>query len=349
LLNLSLCCISIVLVLLEIYMSVSDLINIQRNSINMFFDKLDPTIIEEITLKIIEKNKAGNVIYWSGVGKSYNVALHSADMLKSMGFASFAIKPIEALHGDIGAIKNGDLIFVFSKSGNTQELLPFMAHLNKLDIEVYGIFCNSNAMLTKYCHRVIILPCGEELDNGFDLVPTTSIVSFVLFCNLIVCYFLKVQNVNIYEYAKNHPSGNIGLRVWSTVGDIMYPIDDICVIKESTTLLECMMAMTTKRTGYAIVVGDTSDNILIGIVSDGDIRRYLTRNETHPTIDLNVSIMPLINIHPTTILDTSWLRDAIELISKNRELSIGMPVINNKGQFVGFIDNKLLVKWGAIF
>lgn len=330
-------------------MSILDLINIQKNSVNHFFDKLDPLIIEEITFKIIEKNKAGNVIYWSGVGKSYNIALHSADMLKSMGFTSFAIKPIEALHGDIGAIKSGDLIFIFSKSGNTQELLPFMTHLNKLDVEVYGIFCNSNAMLTKYCRRVIVLPCGQELDNGFDLVPTTSIVSFVLFCNLIVCYFLKVKNVNIYEYAKNHPSGNIGLRVWSTVSDIMYPIDDVCIIKQSTTLLECMMAMTSKRTGYAIIVDDISNNILIGIISDGDIRRYLTQSTQNTTIDLNISILPLVNTQPTTILDTSWLRDAIEMIRKNGGLSIGMPVVNNNGQFVGFIDNKLLVKWGTIF
>lgn len=325
---------------------IASLIAMQRSSVNLFFDRLDPNIIEMITHKMIEKNNTKNIIYWSGVGKSYNVAVHSADMLKSMGFASFPIKPIEALHGDIGAVKPGDMILIFSKSGNTQELLSFMAHLNKMDVEIYGIFCNPNAKLGKYCHQIIVLPCGEELDNGFDLVPTTSIISFILFCNLIVCYFLKNQNVNIYEYGKNHPSGNIGQRVWSTVADIMYVIDDICIIKESTTLLECMMAMTSKRTGYAIIVSDESDDLLKGIISDGDIRRHLTEKSD---IDLNVPVLPLVNSHPITVKDTTWLRDVNEMVNKNKALSIGIPVVNDSGKFVGFIDNKLLVKWGNIF
>jgi arabinose-5-phosphate isomerase len=327
---------------------VVELLVKQKKEIDLFFNELDVTIIEDIVDIMIQKKNDGKAIYWSGVGKSYNIALHSADMLKSMGFMSFALKPMEALHGDIGVLRPGDMIFIYSKSGNTQELTSFMMHLNKIGVDVYGVFCNNNAKLAKYCNTVVVLPCGKELDNDFDLVPTTSIISFILFCNLIVSYFLKSQNINIYQYGKNHPSGNIGQRVWLTVKDIMYKLNDVCIVQENITLLDCMMKMTSKRTGYAIILDQQDNNDkMFGILSDGDIRRYLTTNNKE--VDLNTSINPLVNRTPTRVNQDEKLRNVIEKINQNKSLSVGIPVVDDTGNFVGFIDNKLLMEFGNVF
>lgn len=325
---------------------ILEILEKQRQAVNVFFDNLNTSDIGHVMEKMIEKRNNGNVIYWTGVGKSYNVASHSADMLKSMGFTSFSLKPVEALHGDMGALNKGDMILVYSKSGNTQELVPFMIHLNKIDVEIYGIFCNAKAKLGKYCHKVITLPCGKELDNDFDLVPTTSIISFILFVNILVSYYLKSQQIDIFQYGKNHPSGNIGKRIWFTVKDIMYNVEDVCVIGSDAKLMECMLQMTSYRAGYIVVVNDDK---IKGILSDGDIRRYLTDNNDNKKVDLNVPVNLLINTEPTTINQNERIMDIIEIINNNKELSIGMPVVDDNGKFVGFIDNKLLVKYANIF
>lgn len=324
---------------------VLELLHKQRSAIDVFFDNIDASIIESMMDKLIEKRQAGKVIYWSGVGKSYNIASHSADMIKSMGFTSFPLKPVEALHGDMGALNDGDIVIIYSKSGNTQELMSFMMHLNKMDVEVYGVFCNEKAKLAKYCDRTIILPCGKELDNDFDLVPTTSILVFILFVNLLVSYYLKSQQVNIFQYGKNHPSGNIGQRIWFVVKDIMYNLDDICIIKPSTKLVDCMLSMTGCRTGYAIIV-DKDENI-VGIVSDGDIRRHLTQKTDN--VDLNILVDELMNKCPTTICQDTRVIDMMETVNNNKALSVGMPVVDHNNKFVGYIDNKILVRYGSIF
>jgi arabinose-5-phosphate isomerase len=321
-----------------------ELIQKQKESMNIFFENIDPQVIESFTRKIIEINKRKNIVYWSGVGKSLNIASHSADMVKSMGITSFMINPIEALHGDMGVIRDGDLIIIYSKSGNTQELIPFMMHLTKLNIEIYGIFCNPNAKLSKYCTNTIILPCGKELDNDFDLVPTTSISVFIMFINLVIGYYLKVNQIDIFQYGKNHPLGNIGKRIWLSAKDIMYTKDDVCIIEPGKSLIDCMVEMTSCRTGYAIMIKDSE---IIGIISDGDIRRYITNNRDN--LGLNIDVSVCLNKHPTTINSNTRVIDIVEMVNKNLALSVGIPIVDDDEHFVGYIDNKILMKYNNIF
>ena len=160
--------------------------------------------------------------------------------------------------------------------------------------------------------------------------------------------------MRFFQYGKNHPSGNIGQRIWLTVKDIMYQPEDICIINSTAKLLDCMLQMTNYRSGYAIVIDEEK---IIGILSDGDIRRYLTNNvhdsgqdgKIHKEVDLNISIRVLLNTAPTTINQDERIMDIIEKINNNKSLSIGMPVVDDKHKLVGFIYNKLLVKYGNIF
>jgi arabinose-5-phosphate isomerase len=323
---------------------VLELIQKQKESMNIFFENIDPQVIESFTNKIIEINQKKNIVYWSGVGKSLNIASHSADMLKSMGVTTFMINPIEALHGDMGVLRDGDLIVIYSKSGNTQELIPFLMHLTKLNVEIYGVFCNLNAKLSKYCTKTIVLPCGKELDNDFDLVPTTSISVFTMFINLVIGYYLKVNQIDVFQYGKNHPLGNIGKRIWLSAKDIMYTKDDVCIIEPGKTILDCMLEMTSCRTGYAIMILDSE---IIGIISDGDIRRYITLNRND--LNLNVDVSGCLNKHPKTININTKVADIVEMINESLALSVGIPVVDDDNNFVGYIDNKILMRYSNIF
>lgn len=324
-----------------------------QTEINTILQNIDTHKLQNFVEMSIEVNSRGNVIYWTGVGKSYNMANHTADMLKSIGFRSFAIRPIEALHGDMGSIKPGDIVVAFSKSGNTSELRPFMMYLNKNNIDIYGIFCSSTGSLKEYCKDVILLPCNKEIDNDFDLVPTTSMISFMLFCNMIVTYYLKVKNVKILEYGKNHPSGNIGQRVYLQVKDIMYPLADMCIIGINDSLLNCMIEMSSKKTGYAVCVKDINDKThkIFGIVSDGDIRRFLTNTHSDPLnlkLNINASVKELMSVSPITINYNSKIYDIVNRLDFSSKINIGLPVINDNSELIGFIDTKILAKYSIL-
>ena len=335
------------------------LIQKHKKEVNRFFDKIDYEQISKLGNILIEKRKTNNV-FFSGIGKSFNIAKHTGDVLKSLGFPSFSMHPIEALHGDMGAIRKGDVVVFYSKSGNTREVLNLIVYLKQLNIHIVGVFCNPNGNLIEHCHQTIILPCGKELDNDFDLVPTTSFVIYGLFCNLLVSYCMSTIELDINQYGINHPSGNIGKRVWLKVSDIMYSLERICLVTPDETILNVMIKMSSKHSGYCLVVNrddnrnndknnSINNNILLkGIVSDGDIRRYITQNtNTQQNINANLQI-PIIHIatlEPISIKEDMKVVDVVRQIKENNSLMPGIPILNQDGKLSGFIDTKKLMKY----
>ena len=144
-----------------------------QESLRYFFDNFDYNNVKIIS-NLINKNKN---IYFIGIGKSYNLALQTSDLFKSIGYKSFCLNSEKLIHGDLGVINN-DLIFIISKSGNTKELINLMPFL--INNYLIGIFCNNNSKLSKYCNLNIVLPFDKELDK-FNLIPTTSYAIFNIF------------------------------------------------------------------------------------------------------------------------------------------------------------------------
>src|SRR3989338_3204816 len=214
--------------------TVRDLVEMQRKELDRFYQEIDVNHLQHIVNQILSTH--GN-IYFSGVGKSGGMASHNADMLKSLGFHAFYLCPTNCLHGDLGSVRENDLVFLYSKSGNTDELMTMAPYLKKVGAYVVGVFCNQPAKLERYCHELLHLPCGRELDRGFNLVPTTSFACYILFCNLITGYILHHTQMSLEHYGKNHPSGQIGRSIWQTIEDIIIPLNQLCVIPPSTTLL----------------------------------------------------------------------------------------------------------------
>jgi arabinose-5-phosphate isomerase len=179
-------------------------------STNNFWNLLDINKMN-IIIDIIINNKKHN-IYFCGVGKSQNMANHIADMLKSLNYKSFSLNPLNLLHGDLGVITDENVIFLFSKSGDTKELIDMIPYLKKRNVKIIGVFC-MDGKLIDYCDDYLILPNGKELDNNFDLVPTTSILYYIMFINLVVSTIISKTNLKMDEYGENHPYGSIGDKV----------------------------------------------------------------------------------------------------------------------------------------
>lgn len=329
---------------------VQKLLLYQKVEIDIFFKNLETRKIEELIDKILEIKVNNKSIYFSGVGKSLNMAKHTADMLRSLGVSAHLLHPLEALHGDLGTLNPDDLVILYSKSGKTKELEELAFFLNKMKINIIGVFCDPSSLegnIAKFTNIIIILPCGKELDNDFDLVPTVSILCYLMFCNLLVGGILKKTQMNIEEYGIHHPSGNIGQKVWLTVKDIMLNINEICQISSKSTLIDAMDAMIGSRSGYCLIIQDKK---LCGMISDGDIRRYMKlAYQKKENINFEMEIKHLMTHNPTTISENFKISDMIEVINKNKSLSIGIPVKNSLNELIGFIDSKTLLKYCHLF
>jgi arabinose-5-phosphate isomerase len=313
----------------------------QKHETECIYQEMDCQKIEEL-VDLLLKHKETSTIYFTGIGKSFNQAKHTSDLLKSIGFKSHTLHPIDSLHGDLGTLSSGDIIFLYSKSGKTKELIELIFFLKQMPVHLIGVFCQPNSKLEKDCHQTLILPCGKELDYNFDLVPTTSVISYLVFCNLMVATLMNKMNIQLETYGTHHPAGAIGQKIWLRVEDIMYHIDDVCRITGDKTLLETMIEMSSKHVGYCLIVNPDNNSLLEGIVSDGDIRRFLTAN--NETNFKEIQIRTLENKNPKTINAKTKVADLGNWVDKERKkLNVGLPVINDKNHLVGFIDNKKLV------
>jgi arabinose-5-phosphate isomerase len=301
----------------------------QKESLDGIFTDLDGGKLEWLATKIYGSFSRDRNIYLCGIGKSGNMAKHMSDMLKSIGCKAFELNVANSLHGDIGCLSSNDLLLIFSKSGNTAEFLEILPYYRKKEVHIVGVFCNKNAGLAKYCDEVVTLPERLELDSGFNMFPSTSMITYTIMCNLVVARVAELRKLVLDEYGKNHPAGSIGRRIWLNLDDIMLKVDKLCIVNEDMKLIDCLLKMSENKHGYAIV---SERAALLGIVTDGDIRRYIT---TNGLFDGTIAVGKIYNKHPFITTPETWKED----IYKSDHLLI--PVVSG-GEIKGLVNKNLI-------
>lgn len=231
--------------------------------------------ITEISNFIFGKN-----VYFTGVGKSGTMAEHCCNLLKSIGIKSYYLSALDALHGDIGTIEKNDVVFFFSKSGNSNELIDIINVLKSRNVVTIGVCCDKNSKFKEYCHDTIELPFKNEIGGDISNIPTHSCMSQLLFSNLLVSV-LK-NKVSLDKYRSNHPSGNIGHKLRQIKDVIMHKYPKV-VMEKNVCLKDVLLKMCECKVGCCLFVD--KHNILQGILTDGDIRRLLVKNDNLNHID----------------------------------------------------------------
>ena len=231
---------------------------------------------------IIKETK--NNIYLCGVGKSGNIAKHCADLLKSISYPSFYFNILNSTHGDIGTMTDNDIILLFSNSGNTIELINIIPLFKKIGLKIIGICSNETSNFKKLCDITIITPFNKEISGEINKIPTNSVMSHLIWCNILIS-ILKT-NVSIEKYKENHLSGNIGTSL-ITIKDVLITDYPKFIFDNNNTIFLLniiLLEMTKYEIGCCFFVN--SNEKLIGILTDGDIRRLLlTNNIKNITID----------------------------------------------------------------
>jgi arabinose-5-phosphate isomerase len=250
---------------------IHKVVNEIKNEMDYQLNNIDTIKIKNL-IEII-KNRKGN-IYCSGVGKSGTVASHFSDLLKSISINIYYLNPCNALHGDIGNINKNDIVIMFSKSGNTKEMINLVPFLRRRKVYLIGICCDKNSKFSNICDLVMETPFQNEIKGTINKIPTNSIISQITFCNIVVSVLKK--DIKISEYKNNHPAGNIGNQL-KTIKEAMSLKFPYVIFKENEEieLTKILLEMTKYNCGCCLFLNPEKN--LLGLMLDGDIRRKLLR------------------------------------------------------------------------
>lgn len=255
--------------------------NLARRYINEIYNELNHQINnfdEDSFIEIVDliKSYKNHNIFTFGVGKSGNISQHFSDLLKSISYNAFNLNTTNALHGDVGSITSSDLVILFSKSGNTKELIELFPYLKSRKCKLIGIVCDINSKFVEHCDKVILTPFKGELSGDINSIPTNSIMSQLLFINVTVS-ILK-NDLKVEEYSHNHPAGSIGKNLKKIKEIMLTEFPKICVEDvQQMTNHNVLLEMTKYKMGCCFFVNGSNE--FVGIITDGDIRRYLINNE----------------------------------------------------------------------
>lgn len=317
-------------------MDINEIINKQKYNIDIFFKNINHNDITTFCNHLI--NIKGNIIFF-GIGKSENVCNHFSAILNSINIKSCTMSAQNCLHGDIGFIDHNDLVIYISNSGNTCELLNIAPFIKNKTQNIYGIFTNENAKLINFCSHHIILPKINEIDR-FKMIPTSSIAEYILFINIVISNIIEINNISIETYAANHPEGSIGKKIYKTARDYMINKEFLSIIYPNTYIKDCIFNICQNHLRCSIIINN--NNNIIGLVTDGNIRRYLSKKNT----SLDDHIKECINYNPIIVKDTDKMNDIIKLVKNDSRLLSGIPVANHNNELIGLLSQKEIIAFG---
>jgi arabinose-5-phosphate isomerase len=285
--------------------------------------------IERALARMEQALNQGGKIVLTGVGKSGKVAQKIAATFSSTGSLAVYLHPTEGLHGDLGLVAPHDVVLALSYTGNTEELLKLVPSLKLLNVPVIGMGGNAKSRLAGQCDEWIDASVSEEA-CPFNLAPTTSTTLALALGDALALALMKLRKFDARGFAANHPGGALGNRLNMRVSDIMHHGEQIATLPESASMDEVVVATTNKRLGVVLIVSGAK---LLGIVTDGDLRRALQHKEKF----FKLTAGEVMTRSPITIQESEFAAAALELM-ENRPYQISvLPVVDAAGHWKGLV------------
>ncbi len=270
-----------------------------------------------------------------GIGKSGNVGRKIAATLTSTGSTSVVLDSVDALHGDLGVVTDGDLILALSYSGESEELLNLLPALKRFSVKFISLTGNAKSTLAKHSDWVLNLKVPKEA-CPFNLAPTSSTTAMLVMGDALAMAVLQARGFKQSDFAKYHPSGSIGRAMLLKVGDIMRTGPRNAVAGENVTIKEALLVMTSARSGCLSVVD--AKGKLTGVFTDGDFRRHMAEDEHLLSVPLKKVMTP----RPISVRDDALAVEALKVFNE-RNID-DLIVVNARREPVGLIDLQDLPK-----
>jgi arabinose-5-phosphate isomerase len=259
----------------------------------------------------------GKVIV-SGIGKSGHLGKKLAATFCSTGSPAAFLHPSEAVHGDLGIHQNGDPVIFLSNSGATPELLALEPILRGRGAKIVGIFGNTTGRLAAKVDAYLDSSVPEEADP-LGIVPTASFCVSAALGDALASALMGRRNFSEKDYAQTHPAGQLGRNLTLRVSDVMHPPSKMACVTKETTTKDLVIEMTRFPLGAACVV---EEERLLGIVTDGDLRRALNESENL----LQLSAEKVMTVSPQTIAPETLLGNALKVMEDRKSPISVLPV-----------------------
>ena len=250
--------------------SANRTIDKEIEALNIMRKGLDDGLIK--TLDLIQSIK-GRVIV-TGMGKSGHIGTKIAATLASTGTPSFFVHPAEASHGDLGMLTENDCVLAISNGGESKELSDIIVYCKRYGIPLIAMTKNPNSSLGKAGDYLLHLPdCGEACPLG--LAPTSSTTATAVLGDILAVCLLERKGFSKTDFKQRHPGGKLG-SILQKVSDLMHTGSEIPLVSDSADMKAAMLEMTSKMLGCVGIVD--KENHLLGIITDGDLRRFMSEN-----------------------------------------------------------------------
>jgi len=281
-------------------------------------------------------NSNGRVII-SGIGKSANIATKIVATLNSTGTPAIFMHAADAIHGDLGTVQKNDTVICISKSGNTPEIKVLVPLIKNGGNRLIAITSNRTSFLGSEADYVLHAYAEKEACPN-NLAPTTSTTAQLVMGDALAVSLLKLRDFTSSDFAKYHPGGALGKRLYLRVRDLIAKHEKPTV-KATTSIKDVIIEISNKRLGVTAVIND--NNKIVGIITDGDLRRMLSE-----TTDINsLKASDIMSASPKTLTSDAMAIEAKELLEEN---NISQVLIQDDGQYKGVVHIHDLIKEGIL-
>ena len=289
--------------------------------------KLEIGLDERFEQSVNVISQTGQHVIICGMGKSGLVGRKIAATLSSTGTAALFLHPAEAIHGDLGMVREKSVVILISHSGETEEVVKLLPALRRLDAKIIALVGSLDSTLAKASNIVLDASIDKEA-CPLNLAPTTSTLTTLVMGDALAIALMNRSGFKPEDFAANHPGGMLGMRLLSRVKDRMVQ-KELPLVKPNMPMSEVIVRMTEARLGLALV---HKDNILRGIITDGDLRRMLVLG-TNLSSTLAGDVM---NESPLTIREDEMMVVAEEKMLEARVQSL--VVVDKKGHINGVVQ-----------
>ncbi|MDD3741920.1 MAG: KpsF/GutQ family sugar-phosphate isomerase, partial [Bacteroidales bacterium] len=306
----------------------------ESDAISKLIDYIDDSFA--LVVQKISESK-GRVIL-TGIGKSANIGMKIVASLNSTGTPAIFMHAADAIHGDLGIVQKDDIVICISKSGNTPEikvLIPLIKNNGNL---LVAIVSDMESFLAKSADLVLRATITSEACSN-NLVPTSSTTAQLVIGDAIMVALLEAKGFTKEDFAKFHPGGSIGKKLYLKVEDI-YILNESPAVHPDADIKKIISEITSKRLGATAVVD--KDGNLLGIITDGDLRRML---ENFSSEFFGVTAKEIMNISPKTVQKDELAVNALSLIRKN---NITQVVVTENRKYLGIVHLHDLMREGIV-
>ncbi len=281
-----------------------------------------------------------------GMGKSGLIGKKISATMSSTGTPAFFLHPAEGIHGDLGMISKDDVVVAISNSGETEEILRILPSIKRLDLKLITLTGNTKSTLAKMSDVVLDVGVREEA-CPLGLAPTASTTATLAMGDALAVALLQEKGFRKEDFASFHPGGTLGRTLLLKVEDVMHLGEAIPKVLEQTPMREVVLEMTAKKFGMTTVLNE--DGILLGIVTDGDLRRLIKRADYGQDGQGDIFSLPakeVMNRNPKTISKEALAAQAIHLMESHSITSL--VVVREGGSVDGIVHLHDLLKSGAV-